>query len=123
MYPSTNAKVRYVQEGRYFTVKFSGKINKRKLAYRINTLRNCVMCNIKNSKVIKVLLDIRKIQFDSGETHFMMGRMLVKGLMELESHGYTAFRAVLNDHYEGKVSENRADFTNKRDAINWLSSR
>lgn len=119
----TNAKVKYVKEGHYFIANFSGKINKRKLAYRRKTLRNCIMRNIKDSKVIKVLLDIRSIQFDSEETHDIMRRMSAKHSTESEFHGYTVFTAVLNDHYEGKVLGNKSYFTNEQDALDWLGSK
>jgi hypothetical protein len=113
--------VKYVQEDHYFIANFSGRMDKRKLAYRAKTLRNCVKCNLKDSKVIKVLLDFREVQWDSEETHYMARKIF--GEHSKEFLDYTFFSALLNDHLDGQSSENESLFTNEQDATDWLRSR
>lgn len=121
MTKSSKPVVKYIKKDHIFAFNMSGRMTSHELARRAEALRNCLKCNLKNNKTIKVLADYRNLRWDSEETHYKAREIIDKHLMEFRE--YNHFSAILNDRYEGQTSEHEFLFTKEQNALAWLRSK
>ncbi|MBU3914129.1 hypothetical protein KKA14_01210, partial [bacterium] len=103
-------------------IDYSGKIDFKEGLSRIELLENYLKPYISRVAPLKLLIDFRNTEWESLEVHDLLSKAARQkfGTEPKNSNRYTA---ILNNQYSCPSFKNEHWFTNKEEAINWLSQQ
>ena len=110
--------VRYDAADRIFWLSLAGRIDEQGLNQRVGLLRSSLEAHLEQDHAIRLLIDIRKTEWDSDQTRVSLRQALGNHLQEFREHRYLV--AILANEQAWQTSEHEAHFTDEREAWTWL---
>lgn len=111
--------IHHIKDKNIYMIDYSGKITFEKGLSGMKMLAEYFNNLSLSQEHIKVIYDVRKVDWESIETHNKLSKIF-RNVFNQQLFYKNIHLAILNNQYDNLASESEHWFTKEEDAINWL---